>query len=604
MSRAEDDDRTMLAPTTPSRPAEPVPTPAPGPASHALPVGTRLAEFEITGVLGAGGFGIVYLAHDGRLERDVALKEYMPSGFALRDADGRVRPYDSAAEAFEIGLHSFVNEARLLARFDAPSLVKVYRFWEDQGTAYMVMPYYRGKTLKQALAASRDLAGEAALRRLLDSVLDALAILHAQQCYHRDIAPDNIMMVDDERPVLLDFGAARRAIGDMPQAFTTIFKQAYAPIEQISESENQRQGPWTDLFALAAVAHYLIDGQPPPPSVARMLSDPYVPLAQRYAGRYSPSLLDAIDRALAVRPQDRPQSVQAMRALMQPPSAGADGGAATPAGAPAHAHATVQAATTMQAAAMPAPAPTPAGKPRWPVFAGGALALVAIGGLALHFLAPQADHAMPAPAAAPRIASIAPTPASGAPAASTPSAPVPAPAAAAAPVDSQQLMAAVVSGADPDVGIQAAASKPDFVIDHDRLGFVIQPQRTGYVYLLMLQGDGSPPVLIFPNAVEKHNRIEAGHALRLPQPGFHLDAAGPAGTDHFVAIVSERPREFKSVGLVPGDPVSTFSMQGLRAAQLPAGLASPLAGIAVCDQGAACPQRYGAAGFTAREVTQ
>jgi serine/threonine protein kinase len=176
----------------------------------ALPVGARIAEFEIRGVLGSGGFGIVYLAWDQALEREVALKEYMPGTLAGRGGDMSVSVRSqSMAETFALGLRSFVNEARMLARFDHPSLVKVYRFWEDNGTAYMVMPYYKGRTLRKVRAGMVLAPGEGACRKVLDALLSALEVLHKEGVFHRDIAPDNILIGDDGEPVLLDFGAAR-----------------------------------------------------------------------------------------------------------------------------------------------------------------------------------------------------------------------------------------------------------------------------------------------------------------------------------------------------------------------------------------------------------
>ena len=168
-----------------------------GPSSsfwpHALPEGTRLGGFEITGLIGEGGFGIVYLAWDPSLQRQVAIKEYMPASLATRatgSADVSIKS-ERHRETFEAGLRSFVNEARLLARFDHPSLVKVYRFWQANCTAYMVMPYYEGPTLKAALAERASPPTEAELRTWLRPLLDALATMHREHCYHRDIAPDN-----------------------------------------------------------------------------------------------------------------------------------------------------------------------------------------------------------------------------------------------------------------------------------------------------------------------------------------------------------------------------------------------------------------------------
>ncbi|HEV7801070.1 MAG TPA: DUF4384 domain-containing protein, partial [Burkholderiales bacterium] len=128
-----------------------------------------------------------------------------------------------------------------------------------------------------------------------------------------DIAPDNVLILPDETPLLLDFGAARRVIGDMTQALTVILKPGYAPIEQYAEVPNMKQGPWTDLYALASVVYFAITGSAPVPAVARVMSDPVVPLSQSAAGRYSDSFLRAIDKALSVRPEDRPQNIAEFR---------------------------------------------------------------------------------------------------------------------------------------------------------------------------------------------------------------------------------------------------------------------------------------------------
>ena len=167
----------------------------------------------------------------------------MPSSMASRvNASATVMvKSDRHQETFKAGLKSFVNEARLLARFDHPSLVKVYRFWEENGTAYMVMPYYEGPTLKSALAAMGKVPDEAALRAWLRPLLDALSVMHAAQCFHRDIAPDNILLTATG-PLLLDFGAARRVIGDMTHALTVVLKPGYAPIEQYGDVATMTQG--------------------------------------------------------------------------------------------------------------------------------------------------------------------------------------------------------------------------------------------------------------------------------------------------------------------------------------------------------------------------
>ncbi|RZL09331.1 MAG: serine/threonine protein kinase, partial [Rubrivivax sp.] len=287
--------------------------------SDSLPEGLRLGEYEIRSVIGEGGFGIVYLAYDHFLQRQVALKEYMPSTLAGRARTGLdvVVKAERHRETFLAGLRSFVNEARLLAQFDHPALVKVYRFWEAHGTAYMVMPYCIGPTLKEALSSHEGPPDEDWLRHhLLGPLLEALALLHKAQCLHRDIAPDNILLTDTG-PLLLDFGAARQIIGDMSQTLTVVLKPGYAPIEQYGEVASMGQGAWTDLYALAGVVRYAITGKVPVAATSRIMQDTLVPLAQLVAGQYSDIFLRTMDAALAVKPADRPQNVAAFQALLE-----------------------------------------------------------------------------------------------------------------------------------------------------------------------------------------------------------------------------------------------------------------------------------------------
>lgn len=325
MSQQHDDEGTLIQPrtlapagspgvTSPRQPGEA------GPSDSAedglsLPIGARVGEFEITRRIGDGGFSIVYLARDHSLDRTVALKEYMPSSLATRIGATQVQPRSQRCrDTFEAGLKSFVNEAKLLAQFDHPALVKVYRFWEAHGTAYMVMPFYQGVTVKDAVRAMPEPPGEAWLMTLLAPLTEALMVIHAERCYHRDVAPDNvILLASSSKPLLLDFGAARRVIGDMTQGLTVILKAGYAPVEQYAEIPGMKQGPWTDVYALAAVVYWAITGSTPPASVGRMMSDSFVPLAKCAAGRYSMRFLQTIDRALVVLPERRTQTIAALR---------------------------------------------------------------------------------------------------------------------------------------------------------------------------------------------------------------------------------------------------------------------------------------------------
>ncbi|RXV67246.1 serine/threonine protein kinase [Burkholderia stabilis] len=282
-----------------------------------LPLGHRLGELQLDEVLGIGGFGIVYRAFDRTLRRAVAIKEYMPSMLATRGGDYTVSlRSERFAQAFDAGRGAFLNEARLLAQFDHPGLVKVLHFWESHGTAYMVMPFYEGRTLKQLLDGGMRIS-ETQLRTIVAALLGALDTLHRAQCFHRDVALDNVLIRPNGSAILLDFGAARKRIGDLVDDGAMMIKPGYAPIEQYTDDPAFSQGPWTDLYALGAVMHAMITGELPPAAVVRSIKDTYRPLASRElpAGEvYSPAFLAAVDHALQLRIPDRPESVAAFAA--------------------------------------------------------------------------------------------------------------------------------------------------------------------------------------------------------------------------------------------------------------------------------------------------
>lgn len=285
----------------------------------ALASGTRLGEFEILGLIGVGGFGMVYRAYDHSLQRDVAIKEYLPSTLAGR-REGTLSisvrtPADH--ETFRIGLQSFVDEARMLARFEHPSLVRVLRFWEANDTAYMVMPLYRGMTLKQARMRMQMPPPEAWLRKVMWAILGALKVLHRGNALHRDISPDNIFLQDVGPPVLLDLGAARLALGESVKQETILLKVNFAPIEQYGDVDDMPQGPWTDLYSLAAVVHGMLCNQAPLPATIRIVKDTmptFANVVKTVAGEfgqsYSAEFVAGIAWALHTQPQDRPQSIQ------------------------------------------------------------------------------------------------------------------------------------------------------------------------------------------------------------------------------------------------------------------------------------------------------
>ena len=279
---------------------------------HALPPGTRFEEYRLDAVLGAGGFGITYRAYDAHLDMFVAIKEYLPGEFAARTEASTVVPKSNTdAQDYHWGLTRFLDEARTLARFNHPHLNWVLRFFESNGTAYMVLEYIQGETLADRLSREPYLE-EAALQRLLDEILSGLAVMHEAGYVHRDIKPGNLMLrEEDGSAVVLDFGAARQAVGQRSKPITSILTPGYAPVEQY-DGKVDRVGPWTDIYALGMVAYRCISGMGDselPDAVARMLAHTrgdvgLLPAVESGKGRYKPKLLEAIDWAIEVDEAD------------------------------------------------------------------------------------------------------------------------------------------------------------------------------------------------------------------------------------------------------------------------------------------------------------
>ncbi|TXL74435.1 hypothetical protein FHP25_16855 [Vineibacter terrae] len=283
----------------------------------ALPPRHALHEYRIERVLGHGGFGITYLAVDSTLRKKVALKEYLPAQFAVRVEGATVMPRTRRlADDYRWGLERFLDEARTLARFRHVNIVPVLRFFEANGTAYIVMEYEEGRPLAALLAGPGRLP-PVRVRALLDGLMDGLAQIHAAGFLHRDIKPSNVIVRADGTPVLIDFGAARQALLRGGATLTSIVTPRYAPLEQYqAEAE---QGPWTDIYALAAVARHAITGEPPPEAPGRVRKDPCRPLADGDIAGYGKPFLAAIDHGLAVHPEDRPQTIAAWREAMGVP---------------------------------------------------------------------------------------------------------------------------------------------------------------------------------------------------------------------------------------------------------------------------------------------
>jgi len=307
----------------------------------ALPRGYHLHWYLLERVLGQGGFGITYLARDTNLDQRVAIKEYLPIDVATRRNDATVRARTEAHdERYHWGLERFIREARTLARFDHPNIVRVLSVFEFNNTAYMVMRFEEGSNLAATLE-QRGTLPEGELLRILLPILDGLELVHNAGFIHRDIKPDNIHVRADGSPVLLDFGSARQPVAHSP-SMTILVAPGYAPFEQYYSS-GESQGPWSDIYGLGATCYRAICGAPPMDAIARSKGvlgsarDVLAPATAVGAGRYSPRLLKAIDHALEFAERDRPQSIaewrrellgegqQAVPAPVAPPAAAARG---------------------------------------------------------------------------------------------------------------------------------------------------------------------------------------------------------------------------------------------------------------------------------------
>ncbi len=281
---------------------------------NALPAGYTLHEYRIEAMLGAGGFGLTYLAHDANLNTKVAIKEYLPADFAARSEDQSVQPKSaSVQESFAWGLKRFLDESRTLASFRHPNIVRIMRFFEANRTGYMVMEFIAGKPLNEWVK-ERSTLDQAGLARIAAPLLDGLEVIHQAGYLHRDIKPQNVFIRGDGSPILIDFGSARMK-ANADQELTAIVTPGFAPLEQYHT--HGKQGPWTDIYSLGGVLYWLVTGQKPLEAPARAREDTMSSaLDSGERKRYSVEILSAIDWALKPYERDRPQSVGEWRTVL------------------------------------------------------------------------------------------------------------------------------------------------------------------------------------------------------------------------------------------------------------------------------------------------
>lgn len=287
-------------------------------SAKALTPGYEVLWYTIDRVLGQGGFGITYLAHDRNLDRAVAIKEYLPTSFAFRQDDYSVKPITGDhRENFVWGLGSFLKEAQTLARFSHRNIVRVHSVFEENNTAYMVMEYEHGQNLSRVYKQGGQL-DQAFFEQIFFPIMDGLKEIHKFEFIHRDIKPANIYIREDGTPVLIDFGSARQTTQQQTGEMTTLVSQGYTPLEQYSANYGD-QGPWTDIYAMAATIHEGIVGRKPDESLSRsaclMRAKP--DLLQRLDAQdhpgFSQQFLDAVHAGLKLEPEGRPQSLEEWR---------------------------------------------------------------------------------------------------------------------------------------------------------------------------------------------------------------------------------------------------------------------------------------------------
>lgn len=282
--------------------------------TRCLKPGVILKErYKIEEVIGAGGFGITYRAWDPLLQSYVAIKEYYPSGIATRSADSSkvCVPVGQEQREYHRGRIRFLKEAQDVARFQSePNIVSIYDYLEENDTAYMVMEYLHGCTLKQYI---REHGGRLDTDHILHiclSVLDALAVVHKAGMIHRDISPENIFICEDLTVKLIDFSAAKQVYLDGEQTMSVVLKPGYAPPEQYAKKD--KQGPWTDIYALGATLYFAATGEKPEESFGRVLEDTIKPVCE-VNPEIPRAMSQVIMRAMSVKIEDRYQTVEAMR---------------------------------------------------------------------------------------------------------------------------------------------------------------------------------------------------------------------------------------------------------------------------------------------------
>ncbi len=281
-----------------------------------LPPETVIGGYRVVRRVSSGGFGVVYLATDAQ-GNEVAVKEYLPSSLASRDpGDLLPRVPPEKLSLYRLGLKSFFEEGRSLAQIAHPSVVSVLNFFRENETVYMVMNYLEGATLQDFIITSRDLGRqkvfrESTIRSLFDEILRGLRIVHQHKMLHLDIKPANIFITDDNKAVLIDFGAAREVLNKEGNFIRPMYTPGFAAPEMYRRDASM--GPWTDIYAIGACVYACMQGYPPNEAPQRLEKDRIAMALARLRGVYSDNLIEVVEWCMALDPLSRPQSVFALQ---------------------------------------------------------------------------------------------------------------------------------------------------------------------------------------------------------------------------------------------------------------------------------------------------
>ena len=281
-----------------------------------LPPDTVIGGYRVVRKISAGGFGVVYLAVD-KEGQQVAIKEYLPSALTVRD-QGELVPHVAPEKLslYRLGLKSFFEEGRSLAQISHPSVVSVLNFFRQNETVYMVMNYLEGATLQDFIVTARDLKKqkvfrESTIRSLFDEILRGLRIVHQHKMLHLDLKPANIFITDDNKAVMIDFGAAREVLNKEGNFTRPMYTPGFAAPEMYRRDSTM--GPWTDIYAIGACIYSCMQGYPPNDAPQRLEKDRLALSLTRMRGVYSDNLIEVVEWCMSLDPLSRPQSVFALQ---------------------------------------------------------------------------------------------------------------------------------------------------------------------------------------------------------------------------------------------------------------------------------------------------